>query len=106
MVKIRLLGYVASLAKFKKKEIQISKKTKVKDLLGVRISEDKVIVLINGLSASLGTEVSNTDEIVVLPIIGGGEKMEILADTCKLSDNIYMIDANGWGVEKSTSVLV
>ena len=31
--------------------------------------------------------------------------MEIFSDTCKLSDEIFMIDANGWGVEKSTSVL-
>ncbi|MFX1362847.1 MAG: MBL fold metallo-hydrolase [Promethearchaeota archaeon] len=31
--------------------------------------------------------------------------METFSDTCRLSDEIYMIDANGWGVEKSTSVL-
>lgn len=72
MVKIKLLGYVASLAKFKKKEIQIDKRVKVKDLLGVKISEDRVVVLINGISASLETDVDNKDEIVILPIIGGG----------------------------------
>ncbi|MFX0097115.1 MAG: MBL fold metallo-hydrolase [Candidatus Hodarchaeota archaeon] len=31
--------------------------------------------------------------------------MKVFSDTCKLSDGVYMIDANGWGVEKSTSVL-
>lgn len=31
--------------------------------------------------------------------------MDVFSDTCKLSDDVYMIDANGWGVEKSTSVL-
>ncbi|MFX0068931.1 MAG: MoaD/ThiS family protein [Promethearchaeota archaeon] len=72
MVKIKLLGYVASLAKFKKKEIQINKRVKVKDLLGVKISEDRVVVLVNGISASLETDVDDGDEIVILPIIGGG----------------------------------
>ena len=72
MVKIKLLGYVASLAKFKKKEIQINKKVKVKDLLDVKISEDRVVVLVNGISASLEADVDNSDEIVILPIIGGG----------------------------------
>ncbi|MFX0097114.1 MAG: MoaD/ThiS family protein [Candidatus Hodarchaeota archaeon] len=72
MVKIKLLGYVASLAKFKKKEIRINKRVKVKDLLGVKISEDRVIVLVNGISSSLETDVDDGDEIVILPIIGGG----------------------------------
>lgn len=72
MVKIKLLGYVAGLAGFKKKEIQINKKVKVKDLLGVKMSEEKIIVLVNGISGSLETDLSNSDEVVVLPIVGGG----------------------------------
>lgn len=72
MVKIKLLGYVAGLAGFKKKEIQINKRVKVKDLLGVKMSEEKIIVLVNGISGSLETDLSNSDEVVVLPIVGGG----------------------------------
>ncbi|MFX1362848.1 MAG: MoaD/ThiS family protein [Promethearchaeota archaeon] len=41
-------------------------------MLGVKISEDRVVVLVNGISASLETDVDDGDEIVILPIIGGG----------------------------------
>lgn len=76
MAKIKLIGWVADLAKFKEKEMKISSPIKVKDLLNIRIideiDEERIIVLINGKPATLETKVKNSDQIVVMPVIGGG----------------------------------
>jgi len=76
VAKIKLIGWVADLAKFKEKEVKISSPIKVKDLLNIRkideIDEERIIVLINGKPATLETRVKNSDQIVVMPVIGGG----------------------------------
>ena len=76
MVKIKLIGWVADLAKFKEREVKIDLPVKVKNLLNIKeidkIDEERVIVLVNGKPATLETEVKDDDQIVVMPVIGGG----------------------------------
>jgi len=76
VVKIKLIGWIADLAKFKEKEVKIETLTKVKDLLNIekidKIDEERIIVLINGKPATLETEIKDSDQIVVMPVIGGG----------------------------------
>jgi len=76
VAKIKLIGWIADLAKFKEKEIKIEFPIKVKELLNIKeideIDEERIIVLINGKPATLETKVKNNDNVVVMPVIGGG----------------------------------
>jgi len=79
VVKIKLIGWIADLAKFKEKEVKIDSFTRVKDLLNIEkideIDEERIIVLINGKPATLETEVKDSDQIVVMPVVGGGKQL-------------------------------
>lgn len=74
MVKIKLLGYPADAAGFKEKEIKIEGKVKIRDLIKFekKVSEDRIIILVNHNPADLDTEVSDKDYVLVLPVVGGG----------------------------------
>ncbi|MGQ4834366.1 MAG: MoaD/ThiS family protein [Candidatus Asgardarchaeia archaeon] len=74
MVKIKILGYPAEAAGFKEKELRIYQKVKIRDLVKFhkKVSEERIIVLVNHNPATLDTEVSDDDFILILPVVGGG----------------------------------
>lgn len=74
MAKIKLLGYPAVVAGFKEKEIKIEGKARIREVVIFKkqINEDRIIVLVNHKPATLDTEITDKDNILIMPVIGGG----------------------------------
>lgn len=72
MVKIRLIGFFRFVLGKEVIEVQLEKPTKLINVIGELPDKERAIVLINGKNASFDSEVTNSDEVMIIPIIGGG----------------------------------
>jgi sulfur carrier protein ThiS len=73
MVKIRLISYLSNIAGYKEKMIKLDEPTKIRELISFpTLPEDRIIILVNERGAKLDTIVRDSDEIKVLPVVGGG----------------------------------
>jgi sulfur carrier protein ThiS len=75
MVNFRLIGPFVKIAGFKEKEIIIVSPQPLKTFEFITKFEhlyDRMIILVNGESATIETVVSNDDSVKILPVIGGG----------------------------------
>ena len=75
MVSFRLIGPFVKIAGFKEKEIIIVSPQTLKTFEFITKFEhlyDRMIILVNGESATIETVVSNDDSVKILPVIGGG----------------------------------
>ena len=75
MVTFRLIGPFAKLAGFRDKEIIIDAPVPLKSFDFVAkfdLLHERMIILVNGESATLEVIIKNTDAVKFLPVIGGG----------------------------------
>jgi molybdopterin converting factor small subunit len=72
MATLKFLGFLGDMAKTKEMEISIQKSRKLRDLLPVKLPEDRTIVLINQEGAGFDSLVHNDDMVLILPVISGG----------------------------------
>jgi molybdopterin converting factor small subunit len=72
MATLKFLGFLGDMAKTKEMEISIQKSRKLRDLLPVKLPEDRAIVLINQEGAGFDSLVHNDDTVLILPVISGG----------------------------------
>jgi molybdopterin synthase sulfur carrier subunit len=71
MVKIKYIGYIASVAGVSEADIKLKENVKVYELLPVR-DRERIIALVNGKLANWNDYVRDEDTVVFMPIIGGG----------------------------------
>ena len=75
MVNFRLVGPFVKIAGFREKEIVIDSPRALKTFDFVKKFEplnDRLIILVNGESATIETVISNEDSVKMLPVVGGG----------------------------------
>jgi molybdopterin converting factor small subunit len=72
MATLIFLGFLADLAKTGELKVPIEKSQKLRDLLPVKLPEDRAIVLINQEGAGFDSPVHNGDTVLILPVISGG----------------------------------
>lgn len=72
MATLKFLGFLGDMVKTKEMEISIQKSRKLRDLLPVKLPEDRTIVLINQEGAGFDSLVHNDDMVLILPVISGG----------------------------------
>ena len=73
MIKVKYVGYLASIAGVHEEEIN-AENAKIRELLRLKgnVTWDEVIILVNGRPAGLDTTVKKGDEVTVLPFTSGG----------------------------------
>lgn len=74
MVRLKLLGYIAELAGFRERNIELYGQVMLRQVLKLPKELDfgRIIILVNGMPAPLNLMIKNEDEIVVMPMLGGG----------------------------------
>ena len=75
MVHFRLIGPFARLAGFREKEIIIDSPRPLKSFEFVakfELLKERMIILVNGESATIEAIITNNDSVKFLPVIGGG----------------------------------
>ncbi len=72
MVKLKLVGYLKTIAGFTTKEYNFTGSKKIRELISFPNFEDRLVILVNEKGANLNTKVSGDDIIKILPVIGGG----------------------------------
>lgn len=71
MVRIKYVGYIASIAGVSEVNTKLEKTTRVYELLPVK-DKGRVIALVNGKPANWDDIVNDEDIVVFMPVIGGG----------------------------------
>jgi len=75
MTEVRLLGYIAELLGYRRKQLQLEEPTELGDILKFpeNVDPERIIILVNGKPATLKHAVEDGDYVVVvMPVIGGG----------------------------------
>jgi molybdopterin converting factor small subunit len=72
LARIKLVGFFRHALGKEFIEIQLEKPKKLIDLIGELPDKERAIILVNGKNADFTTEISNDDEVIIIPIIGGG----------------------------------
>ena len=74
MTKIKLIGYVAEIFGYREKIIKLEKPLRLAELLSFpkNVETDRLIILVNGIPATLESIVANEDEILIMQMLGGG----------------------------------
>lgn len=72
MAKIRMIGYIAEISGFREKTVVIERPVQLKDLLPEKVAQKRTIILVNGLPASMDSRIEGEDQIVIMPVVGGG----------------------------------
>ncbi len=72
MAKIRLIGFFRFVLGKELIEIELEKPTKLSEIIGELPDKERAIILVNGKNADFNTEILNSDEVMIIPIIGGG----------------------------------
>ncbi len=71
MVKIRYIGYIASIVGTSETNIKLEGSVRVYELLPVK-DRERIIALVNGKPADWSDYVNDEDTVIFMPIIGGG----------------------------------
>ncbi|MEM3833021.1 MAG: MoaD/ThiS family protein [Thermoprotei archaeon] len=72
MAKIKPVGFFRYILGKELIEIQLEKPKRLIDIIGELPDKERAIILVNGKNADFTTEISNDDEVIIIPIIGGG----------------------------------
>jgi molybdopterin converting factor small subunit len=72
MAEFQFIGYLAEVIGEREKEIVLEKPRKLRDILGMELSEERTIVLINQKAGTFDSVIQNGDKVAILPIISGG----------------------------------
>jgi len=74
MARLKLVGHIAELMGFREKEVKVDRPTRLETVLKLpkELDEKRVIIIVNGASASLSKTIEDEDEILVMPVVGGG----------------------------------
>ena len=72
MATLKFFGFLADMVKTKEMVISIQKSQKLRDLLPVKLPEERIIVLINMKGADFDSLLHNDDTVLILPFISGG----------------------------------
>lgn len=70
---VKFLGWIASLAGKREMEVTVETPVQLKEILPFSLQgKDNIIVIVNQKPATEDTEVKDTDQVTVMPVISGG----------------------------------
>ena len=72
MAALRFVGFIAELAGARQMEVRLERPTPLRDILEIRLPEERTIVLINQEGGTLDSLVHDEDTVTVLPVVSGG----------------------------------
>ncbi|MCD6340395.1 MAG: MoaD/ThiS family protein [Desulfurococcales archaeon] len=74
MARIKTIGWLKDKLGFEEKEFKLEKPVRLEDFLPIlkSISEQHVIVIVNGKPATKNSLIRNNDEVVLMPMTSGG----------------------------------
>lgn len=72
MATLKFLGFLEDMLKIREMLISIQESQKLRDLLPVKLPENRTVVLINQEGAGFDSLVNNEDTVLILPAISGG----------------------------------
>jgi len=72
VAKIKLIGFFRFVLGKEVIEVQLEKPTKLINIIGELPDKERAIVLINGRNGGFDSEITDSDEVMIIPIIGGG----------------------------------
>ena len=72
MAEIRFFGYLSDLMNTRVKEQTLEHPTTLRKLLPPTFPETNIIILINGKTGSLTTEITDKDSVLLMPVLSGG----------------------------------
>ena len=72
MAEIRFIGYIAEKIAAPAMNLSLKQPMKLKDILEVKLSKDRCIVLVNHKRGSLNSLIKNGDKVMIMPVVSGG----------------------------------
>ena len=73
MASIKLVGYLKKIGGFEYKEVDLSEPTQLRELVTFsNFPENRLVILINEKGGKMNSLIQNTDEVKILPVVGGG----------------------------------
>jgi molybdopterin converting factor small subunit len=72
MVEIKFIGFIAEKMGTREMKVSLKRPLKLKDIVEVELSKDRVIVLINQNRGTLDSLIKNDDKIIIMPVVSGG----------------------------------
>ena len=72
MVEIKFIGFIAEKVGSQRLNVSLKQPMKLKDMLEVKLSKDRCIVLINHQRGSLDSLIQNGDKVMIMPVVSGG----------------------------------
>jgi molybdopterin converting factor small subunit len=72
MVEIKFIGFIAEKIGSQGMNVSLKQPMKLKDMLEVKLSKDRCIVLINHQRGSLDSLIQNGDKVMIMPVVSGG----------------------------------
>jgi molybdopterin converting factor small subunit len=72
MVEIKFIGYIAEKVGTREMKVSLKRPVKLKDIIEVKLSQDRAIVLINQKRGTLDSRIKNGDKIMIMPVVSGG----------------------------------
>ncbi|MBU7011538.1 MAG: MoaD/ThiS family protein [Theionarchaea archaeon] len=72
-MKVKFLGWIASLAGKREMEVSLERPAQLRELLPFSLQgRDNIIILVNNNPGSEEVTVENQDHVVLMPVISGG----------------------------------
>jgi len=72
MAELRFFGYLSEIAGMRTKAVVLDRPARLRDMIPPSFPEKNIIILINEKPATLDSEVTNQDTVVLMPILSGG----------------------------------
>lgn len=73
MASIKLVGYLRKIGGFDVKQIRLTQPTPLNDLIVFpNFPNERLVILINEKGGKLHSLINDTDEVKILPVVGGG----------------------------------
>ena len=71
-MRIKFLGWIASLAGKREMEVEIEAPVQLREILPFSLHERNIIIIVNSRPGSEESVVNNEDSVTLMPVISGG----------------------------------
>ena len=72
MAELRFFGYLSDLVGTRIKEVRLEQPVSLRELVPPTFPETNIIILINQKVGNLDSEITDSDSVVLMPILSGG----------------------------------
>ena len=72
MAEIKFIGFIAEKTGTREMKVPLKQPVKLKNIVGVELSKDRAIVIINQKRGSLDSRIEDGDKVIIMPVVSGG----------------------------------